>query len=214
MPRKKNSIKNSDIKSSKKQKVQKVKKTFILSAPVKRIVGLTLGLLSVYLFVSFFSYLFTWKIDQDKVEGVNFLNFVFTKQPFEISNWLGKLGAVISHRFIYNGFGIMAFLFPFYLGMLSLKILTAYSPFSLKKMLKVAVVALVWGSIFFGFFFNECYLFVGGNFGFQINQWLGDSVGKIGTFFLLLFSFLALTGAMFNSFLTTVFGKLKLQQPP
>ena len=52
-------------------------------------------------------YLFTWKMDQDKVEGANFFSFIFTKHTFEIHNWLGSLGAMVSHRFIYNGFGII-----------------------------------------------------------------------------------------------------------
>ena len=200
--------KNKEGKSSKKKKVQKEKKPFVLSTRAKRIIGLILGLISVYLFIAFLSYLFTWKIDQDKVERANFLNFVFTKQSFLVNNWLGKLGALISHRFIYNGFGIMSFLIPLYLGLVSVKILTGYRPFSLVKALKIQVVALVWGSIFFGFFFNENNLFVGGNFGYQLNEWLGDSIGRVGTFFLLLFSFFALTGAMFNKFLVSIFVKL------
>ena len=46
--------------------------------------------------------------------------------------------------------------------------------------LKIGVVALIWGSIFFGYFFSQSNLFMGGNFGYQINQWLGDLVGEEG----------------------------------
>ena len=206
---KKNSYKGSEKKkktSSKKTVKQKV--NFKISPKAKQIIGLFLGLVCVFFFFSFVSYLFTWKLDQDKVEGANFISFVFSKQPFVINNWIGKLGAIVSHRFIYNGFGIMSFVFPFYLFLVSFKILTGNALLSLSKTLKISIVALVWGSIFFGYFFQSTNLFMGGNFGYQLNQYLGDSIGRIGTFFLLLFSFFAFTGAMFNTFLSTVYSKL------
>lgn len=211
MTKRKNIFKPKEEKAAKAstKKAKKEKKSFSISPKTKRLVGLTLSLICIYLTISFISYLFTWKLDQDKVEGANFLEFVFTKQPFEISNWLGKLGAIISHRFIYNGFGIATFLLPFFLFVLSIKILTGIQLFSIKKTFKVSLAALVWGSIFFGFFFSSHLLYMGGNFGYQINDWLADSIGNVGTFFLLVFSFLALTGAMFQSFLSHAFAIAK-----
>ena len=211
MTKRKNIFKPKEEKAAKAstKKAKKEKKSFSISPKTKRLVGLTLSLICIYLTISFISYLFTWKLDQDKVEGANFLEFVFTKQPFEISNWLGKLGAIISHRFIYNGFGIATFLLPFFLFVLSIKILTGIQLFSIKKTFKVSLAALVWGSIFFGFFFSSHLLYMGGNFGYQINDWLADSIGNVGTFFLLVFSFLALTGAMFQSFLSRAFAIAK-----
>ncbi len=200
---------NAPKATSKKSKNKKEKKSVTMSPRTKRMLGLTLGLVCVYLTISFLSYLFSWKLDQDKVEGANFIQFVFTKQPFEISNWLGKLGAITSHRLIYNGFGIATFLLPFFLFVVSLKILTGIQLFAIKKTLKVSIVSLVWGSIFFGFFFSNHYLFVGGNFGFQINDWLAESIGSVGTFFLLVFSFIAFTGAMFQSFLSKTIDLVK-----
>jgi S-DNA-T family DNA segregation ATPase FtsK/SpoIIIE len=50
---------------------------------------------------------------------------------------------------------------------------------------------------------------MGGNFGYQINQWLGDLVGEVGTFFLLLFSFSAITGVMFNTIFQKIGTKVK-----
>lgn len=215
MAKRKNSYKSEGTekgkttKKTKKRAAGKTQKMSVkLNAKTKRVVGLFIGLICTYLFISFLSYLFTWKLDQDKVEGANFFSFVFTKQPFEVYNWLGKLGALVSHRFIFNGFGIMSFLVPFYLFLLSVKILFDQALLPLKKTLKISIVALVWGSIFFGYFFYTSNLFMGGNFGYQISQWLSDSVGRVGTFFLLLFSFFAITGALFNNFLNAVFQKL------
>ena len=181
-------------KKSKRVKSKTATTKFKLNSKTKRIIGLSLALICVYLFIAFISYLFSGKMDQDKVEGANFLTFVFTNQPFEIVNWLGKLGAIVSHRIIFNGFGFMSFLIPIFLGLVSIKILFNVIIYPIKKALKIGVVALIWGSLFFGYFFSQSNLFMGGNFGYQINQWLGDLVGEVGTFFLLLFSFSAITG--------------------
>jgi S-DNA-T family DNA segregation ATPase FtsK/SpoIIIE len=103
----------------------------------------------------------------------------------------------------------MSFLIPIFLGLVSIKILFNVIIYPIKKALKIAVVALVWGSIFFGYFFSQSNLFMGGNFGYQINQWLGDLVGGVGTFFLLLFSFSAITGVMFNTIFQKIGAKVK-----
>lgn len=197
-------------KGSKSKQATKQKSSGKDNAPkIKLTMGLVFGLTSVFLFVSFFSFLYTWEIDQDKVEGASFLSFVFTKQNFEIYNWLGKLGAVLSHRFIYNGFGLMAFIFPFVFFLLSIKLVFNWSILPLKKTLKVCAVILVWGSVFLGFVFRDNYLFVGGNFGYAINTWLIDAFGAIGTFFLLLFSFVAISTLLLNlsfGWLKRIFG--------
>ena len=196
-------------KKSKRVKSKTATTKFKLNSKTKRIIGLSLALICVYLFIAFISYLFSGKMDQDKVEGTNFLTFVFTNQPFQIVNWLGKLGAIVSHRIIFNGFGFMSFLIPIFLGLVSIKILFNVIIYPIKKALKIGVVALIWGSIFFGYFFSQSNLFMGGNFGYQINQWLGDLVGGVGTFFLLLFSFSAITGVMFNTIFQKIGAKVK-----
>ncbi|MEZ7901498.1 MAG: DNA translocase FtsK [Flavobacteriales bacterium] len=196
-------------KKSKRVKSKTATTKFKLNSKTKRIIGLSLALICVYLFIAFISYLFSGKMDQDKVEGANFLTFVFTNQPFEIVNLLGKLGAIVSHRIIFNGFGFMSFLIPIFLGLVSIKILFNVIIYPIKKALKIGVVALIWGSIFFGYFFSQSNLFMGGNFGYQINQWLGDLVGEVGTFFLLLFSFSAITGVMFNTIFQKIGTKVK-----
>ena len=196
-------------KKAKRVKSKTATTKFKLNSKTKRIIGLSLALICVYLFIAFISYLFSGKMDQDKVEGTNFLTFVFTNQPFEIVNWLGKLGAIVSHRIIFNGFGFMSFLIPIFLGLVSIKILFNVIIYPIKKALKIGVVALIWGSIFFGYFFSQSNLFMGGNFGYQINQWLGDLVGGVGTFFLLLFSFSAITGVMFNTIFQKIGAKVK-----
>ncbi len=82
-----------------------------------KIIGTISLLLSVFLFIAFISYFFTWKEDQDKVLN-NGADFLFDNET-KVSNLLGRLGAYISHFFIYKGFGAASLLvctFFFVLG--------------------------------------------------------------------------------------------------
>src|SRR4029077_17713316 len=73
-----------------------------------KITGAVFLLISVFLFIAFSSYLFTWREDQDKVfRGVAILA---PSHDMKIANLLGSLGAYISHLFFYRGFGIGSYL--------------------------------------------------------------------------------------------------------
>ena len=73
-----------------------------------KIVGTFFLLISILLFVAFTSYLFTWEEDQDKVFKNGYKLLLGT--DVKVANLLGTLGAFIAHFFIYNGFGIAAYL--------------------------------------------------------------------------------------------------------
>ena len=73
----------------------------------QRIIGLLLILSAVYLVLAFKSFVFTWKEDQDKVfSSVSDLFADSTK----VANWLGKVGAMVSHLFMFKWFGVSSFL--------------------------------------------------------------------------------------------------------
>src|SRR5688572_15984059 len=73
-----------------------------------KITGAVSLLVSIFLFIAFISYFFTWKEDQDKVfrGGVSIL----WDNDIKVSNLLGRLGSYLSHVFIYKGFGIASLL--------------------------------------------------------------------------------------------------------
>src|SRR5919198_78017 len=63
-----------------------------------KIAGAFALLISLFLFIAFASYLFTWKEDQDKVfRGAGIL----LDDRIKVSNLLGRFGAYFSHFFIY-----------------------------------------------------------------------------------------------------------------
>jgi len=72
-----------------------------------KITGAAFVLVSVFLFIAFTSYLFTWREDQDKVfRGISILS---PSRDIKVANLLGNLGAYVSHLFFYKGFGLASY---------------------------------------------------------------------------------------------------------
>ena len=84
---------------AKKKKKQVAIKGGMQDERFPKLVGLFCLFFTLYLFIAFSSYLFTWKEDMDKA------NWSVLLSPHDMANWLGRLGAVLSHQFFYWGFG-------------------------------------------------------------------------------------------------------------
>ena len=80
----------------------KEKFAFLKDNRLHQITGLLFMLVSIFLFIAFTSYIFTWKADHDKVTA-SWLDLFFNGDV-KVDNWLGKTGAVLSHFFIYGWF--------------------------------------------------------------------------------------------------------------
>src|ERR1700674_3017253 len=93
------------LKPEKEETVQV--KQLVKDERTLKIAGAIFLVFALFLFLSFISYLFTWQEDQDKVfkGGINFL----FSEDIKVANLLGRLGAWISHLFIYKGFGLASF---------------------------------------------------------------------------------------------------------
>ncbi|MEY4141649.1 MAG: hypothetical protein RL110_1021 [Bacteroidota bacterium] len=162
-----------------------------------KILGAVLCLFSIFGLIACFSYFLTWKQDQDSVIGHSFFSYIFDNSVSAPDNWLGKMGAVTSHFFVFNGFGIPSIALFFILFLVGFKLLfkTSLLPFS--KSLLIALPYMVWGSLFLGFF-SDSLNYAGGNFGFTLNQWMFLVVGKIPTFFVHIVLLFATTTMVFN----------------
>lgn len=169
---------------------------FLKNERFLKITGLFLLLFSVFCLFAFASYLFTWKNDQDKLLG-SFWSLIFDTN-LVVENWLGKAGAIISHRFIYNWFGLAAFVFPFLFFITGFKILFGISLTPVKKSWLHGTLSAMLLSAVLGFiFFNSNQLFAGA-FGYLINLWLKGMLGNIGTGLTLLFLALSYGIILFN----------------
>ena len=144
-----------------------------------KITGAVFILVSVFLFIAFTSYLFTWREDQDKVfRGISILA---PSQELKVANLLGNLGAYISHLFFYKGFGITSYLICSFFFITGINWLLAKKYFSIKRNLRYVLIGLVYLSTTLAFVFRTASFPWGGAFGDMSSDWMVRFLGKIGT---------------------------------
>ncbi len=141
--------------------------------------GLFFLVFSIILCVSFVSYLFTWKADQS-ILNMSLVE-LFTNGGPQVENGVGKLGAVLSNKFIYDWFGLASFSFVavfavFGLGLLKIKLINSWRFFYL------SLIFTVWGSIALSSIFAKDFFMAGGAYGFFIFEWLVSILGKAGAY--------------------------------
>ena len=137
---------------------------------------LTLGFLITTSFVSF---LFNHQSDQSTLE-------VFFEWEVQSQNLLNKVGALVSHFFIYQLFGIAAFIFPYLLVYTGFLLFFDRNRKYLLSHISWAFLYLMCLSIFFGFYHIDSPL-MGGLVGFEINRFLAAYLGNLGVAGLLFF---------------------------
>lgn len=170
-------------------------KTFLNDEKTAKITGLVFIVLSVFFVLSMAAYLFTWQVDQDKLN--HHWNNILFNPDIKVENWLGKLGAVSAHSLIYKSFGIASFLLPFITFILGFRILFKVALLPTKKTFGYSFFSVIWLSILFGFIFSKIPI-LGGSFGFQTNIWLSSIVGNIGIGLILALSLLIFLVFNFN----------------
>jgi len=154
-----------------------------------KIIGTISLLMSIFLFIAFISYFFTWKEDQDKVlqNDASFL----VDDELKVANLLGRLGAYASHFFIYRGFGVASLLFCTFFFVVAINLLFERKVFSIWRNLKYITFGLVIASVAFAFVLPSHYsggyeFAYGGRVGNMISDWLTRFLGSVGTAALLL----------------------------
>jgi S-DNA-T family DNA segregation ATPase FtsK/SpoIIIE len=182
-------------KARKKEKVQKTTlaerwqkvQAVYQNERTQKIIGLSLILFSSYICIAFISYFFTWDIDQDKVLGP--LSELFS-QDIKVKNWLGKFGALVSHQFMHKWFGVSSFIFVPVLMMYGLQMLLNKSFVKPQAFNAKWLFVMVWSSLTLAFIFHDKWFFLGGGFGYIINQEISNYVGGVGLLAALGFSML------------------------
>lgn len=176
-----------------------------------KILGLFFLILSLYFLVAFTSYLFTWKDDQSYVLDSNggWSNLFKTQSELVelglkypvVENWLGKFGALLSHQFIYEWFGIASFLFIGIFFILGYRLLFKVKLMSVSKTLAYSFFLLVFISVTLGFFHafvSDYPHYLEGEFGFWTNRLLQAQIGNTGTAGLLAFAALTVLIIAYN----------------
>ncbi|MCB0483797.1 MAG: DNA translocase FtsK 4TM domain-containing protein, partial [Flavobacteriales bacterium] len=99
-----------------------------------RIAGLLLLLFTCYAAIAFTSFIFTWKNDHDLLYAP--VGEVLFNPELRVENWLGKLGALLSHSLMYDGFGLASFGFVFIAFLLGFKLVSGISLLPLSRSIK------------------------------------------------------------------------------
>jgi len=176
-----------------------------------KIVGLFFLIVSLYFMVAFTSYLFTWKDDQSYVMDANGgwsnlwktqaeLTQMGLSQPV-VENWLGKFGALLSHQFIYEWFGVASFIFIGVFFIVGYRMLFKIRVFSISKTLSYSFFLLIFISLtlaFFHGFISDYPHYLEGEFGFWTNRLLQAQIGDAGTAGMLAFAGLTVLIIAYN----------------
>jgi len=130
-------------KTTTKPRFQKTK-SFFESRQNQTIIGLFIALFAIFLFIAFISYLFNWQQDQSQLSS-------FSDKNITVKNLLGKIGASISHFFIYKNFGVAALYIPILLFLTGIFIFLNTGLKKVRKSWGWGILGILWFSSFWFF---------------------------------------------------------------
>ncbi len=143
-----------------------------------KIVGISFIILSLFLFISFASYLFTWRDDQALAQQ-GFSALLDNENP--ALNWLGRLGAIVSHFFFYKAFGVASFLVCTFFFVVGVNLLFRQRVFSIWRNLKYVTIGVTVLSVSLSYIFRSSEFSFGGGVGNLIKTEMEGIFGVVGT---------------------------------
>lgn len=161
--------------------------TLLKDERTRKIVGALLLLIGVLLFISFVSYLFTWRDDYSLIQkGSSVLFDTDNQQPV---NSLGAAGAYFSDLFFRRWVGISSFLICLFFFTTGINLLSTKKLFSVWKNIRYVVLGTILLSVTASFIANPLAangsnapaFFWGGQLGDGLNMKLQHTLGRIGT---------------------------------
>jgi S-DNA-T family DNA segregation ATPase FtsK/SpoIIIE len=152
----------------------------------QQIAGLTLVVVSVFLGISFVSYLSTWKTD-DQLFNHSFWE-ILNNRSLYAANTMGKVGAAMANMFMKQSFGVSAFFILIFAIAAGIRLIWLKAKIPLWKIFRVSVLGLLWFSAAFAFLAPTLMDgILAGWFGFYIYGWLDSLLGTVGAGLLLFF---------------------------
>ncbi len=149
-----------------------------------KILGVASLLITLFLFVAFTSYLFTWQDDQDMVQL--WRTHLFSINDLKANNLMGYIGAFVAYQIMFNGFGVAAYLFCTFFFVLGVNLFFTKPIFSLWRNIRYVILGLLVISTCFAFVASGASFSWGGALGEYSSSWLIKWVGSFGTGALLL----------------------------
>jgi DNA segregation ATPase FtsK/SpoIIIE, S-DNA-T family len=187
----KNSYKSNSFKKPEKPRSRvRLKTSFFRDKKFILVSGVFLIILSIFLGISFISYLFTYSADQSVIVAAR--EYGYRTSGLEIKNWLGLSGAYSSYYFIFRWFGITAFFIPPLLFVIGVKIAFHHTIISISSISKFSFFFIFWLSLLMGYLTlntNDVNVwnFLSGGIGHELALLFHSLMGW-GTFLFLAFS--------------------------
>ena len=164
----------SDLKTDKEEKINL--REIARDERTWKIVGFIFLFIAFFLFISFISYFFTWENDQSEIRKISLFG-----DNANIHNLLGALGALISHFFIYKGFGIASLLICTFFFVVGVNLMFRKRVWSVWKNLRYVTIGMLVFSVCLAFVFTNSQFSYGGSVGKMIVDWLDKLLGTVGT---------------------------------
>ena len=156
---------------------------FFKSRQIQTVIGSFLLFFSLFLFVAFISYFFSWEEDQSIINE-------FSNKAAQGKNLLGKVGATIGDILIYRGVGLGAFIIPYLFFLLGVFWLFKTKLSKVIISFNWGLLSMIWISVSLSFIDKSFTLF-SGVIGYEINEYLQLFIGRTGLGIILLFLLIA-----------------------
>src|SRR6185503_4006640 len=164
----------SDLKTEKEEKINL--KEIAHDERTWKIIGFIFLFMSLFLFISFIAYVVTWENDQSEIRKISLFG-----DNANIHNLLGAVGALISHFFIYKGFGVASLLICTFFFVVGVNLLFRKKVWSVWRNLRYVTVGMLVLSVCLAFVFASSQFSYGGSVGKMIVDWLQKLLGSVGT---------------------------------
>lgn len=179
--------KKSDTEAESKMPSANKFTAFFKNETIHFVIGLVLVIFSVYLLLAFSSFFFTGAADQSIIDSGNSQDLAAVNN--HVKNYAGSRGAQLASYLINDCFGVSSFFILVFLAVSGLKLMRVRIVRLWKWFIGCALL-LIWFSVFFGFTFMHSYqdsfIYLGGQHGYNVANWLVSQVGQPGVWMILL----------------------------
>lgn len=165
---------------------------FFKSDSTHFVLGLIILMFSVYATIAIVSFFFSGDADQSRIEGLSLFHW---ERVSGIKNWTGTRGAILSNILLNEGFGVATIFLLLFLLFIGLRLMKA-KYVNLVRYFIVCSVLTIWASLavsfFFGNFFKDTAICIGGRHGLELSEIMTLNLGWPGTFLLILLVFITI----------------------
>lgn len=188
-------------KNKKKEKASQPEETTAISAERKRQVRLGFGiffmLTGIFICFSIISYCFTWSTDQDNLMRASGIWDFLLHDRSPIANWGGRLGAALSHVFVFKGAGIASFVIGLGIAAIGMHMIYGEKAVPYFRYMRWLSIILLLAAPILTYLIPNSSFALGGALGNVAIEYLNGLLGYIGTGMLLLATLLFFAFAVF-----------------